>query len=399
MKLAIVTTHPIQYNAPWFRLLAAEEGVDVKVFYTWESSQNLAKYDPGFNRVVEWDIPLLDGYEYVFVKNISTDQGSHHYKGIDNPDLNKVIEDWGAEAVLVFGWPYKSHLSCLRYFKKKIPVLFRGDSTMLDEQPGIKKILRRLFLRYVYSFVDYCLYVGTNNKAYYKAHGLKERQLIYVPHAIDNDRFALSSEERKTEATLWRKELGVPEYAFVALFAGKLEHKKDPGFMLRLAAELKGEQFRFIIVGNGPLESELKAGCKDHRVIFLDFQNQEKMPLVYRLGDVFILPSVGPGETWGLAINEAMASGAYVVATDKVGGALDMIQEGKNGIMIHCGDTRKTSEYIRHVMKGTEIDSHEKDMVNRDLLGVHSFESLVKKTAEFLKNLDKQVTKHSVSSK
>ncbi len=42
-------------------------------------------------------------------------------------------------------------------------------------------------------------------------------------------------------------------------------------------------------------------------MIFLDFQNQQKMPLVYRLCDIFVLPSMGPGETWGLAVNEAMA--------------------------------------------------------------------------------------------
>ena len=85
------------------------------MFYTWEASQTLAKYDPGFGRVIEWDIPLLDGYEYTFVKNVSANQGSHHFKGIDNPTLNTEIEQWGAEAVLVFGWAYKSHLSCMRY--------------------------------------------------------------------------------------------------------------------------------------------------------------------------------------------------------------------------------------------------------------------------------------------
>ena len=78
MKLAIVTTHPIQYNAPWFRLLAKEPGVEIKVFYTWEQSKNNDKYDPGFGRMVEWDIPLLEGYEYTFVKNTSTSPGSFY---------------------------------------------------------------------------------------------------------------------------------------------------------------------------------------------------------------------------------------------------------------------------------------------------------------------------------
>ena len=53
-----------------------------------------------------------------------------------------------------------------------------------------------------------------------------------------------------------------------------------------------------------------------------------------RLADVFVLPSQGPGETWGLAINEAMACGRVVVASNKCGGAIDLIQEGLNGFII-----------------------------------------------------------------
>jgi glycosyltransferase involved in cell wall biosynthesis len=62
------------------------------------------------------------------------------------------------------------------------------------------------------------------------------------------------------------------------------------------------------------------------------------MPLVYRLGDVFVLPSKGPGETWGLAINEAMACGRPVIASDKCGAAADMIKVNENGFVFKAGD-------------------------------------------------------------
>ncbi|HVG42526.1 MAG TPA: hypothetical protein VM888_13005, partial [Chitinophagaceae bacterium] len=158
-KIAIVSTHPIQYNAPWFKLLAEKESYTVKVFYTWSQTQVGPKFDPDFGKVIEWDIPLLEGYDYEFVENISKAPGSHHFNGICNPSLNQKIEKWKPDAILVIGWSFKSHLSCLRYFKGKVPILFRGDSTLLNEKPGLKKIARRLFLRYVYSFVDFALYV------------------------------------------------------------------------------------------------------------------------------------------------------------------------------------------------------------------------------------------------
>src|ERR1700749_546722 len=100
-RLAIVTTHPIQYNAPLFSLLARGGKVIPKVFYTWSQSRDGAKFDPGFGQKIKWDIPLLEGYEYTFVNNTAADPGNHHFKGIINPTLNKEIEEWNPDAILM----------------------------------------------------------------------------------------------------------------------------------------------------------------------------------------------------------------------------------------------------------------------------------------------------------
>lgn len=383
MKLAIVTTHPIQYNAPWFKMLAAEPGIEVKVFYTWEQSQQAAKYDPGFGKQIEWDIPLLDGYEYTFVKNTSKDPGSHHYKGIVNPNLNKEIEGWGAKAVLVFGWPFKSHLSCMKFFKGKIPVLFRGDSTLLDEQGALKFFIKKQILRYVYSHIDYALYVGSNSKAYFKEYGIKEHQLVFVPHAIDNERFKAGN-VNIAELEKLKGKLGIKDDTFVILFAGKFIPKKDPFFMLRLAEELDGENYRFILVGNGELEEELKASAmKDNRIKFLGFQNQTKMPLIYSMSDMYVLPSKGPNETWGLAINEAMASNNFIITTSKVGCAVDLVKNNRNGIIVEPGDAKTAAGYITGVSGDTAAKTVA-EQVNTELLRTFSYQALVKNTKELL---------------
>ena len=337
MKLAIVTSHPIQYNAPLFKLMSKEPGFQIKVFYTWSQSKSGVKFDPVFGKMIEWDIPLLDEYEYEFVENIAKEPGSHHFRGIDNPNLIEKIKAWNPGFLLVFGWSFKSHLGCMRYFKGKIPVLFRGDSTLLDEKPGIKKILRKIFLTWVYSHIDYALYVGKNNKNYFLANGLKEGQLIFAPHAIDNQRFGTNVEVYQNAADIKRLELGIKETDMVILFAGKLEEKKDPGFVLRLAKTILKTQLKFLIIGNGHLERELKAAASgDPRIVFLDFQNQKEMPVIYRMADIFILPSVR-NETWGLAINESMACGRPVVASNKVGCVPDLVIDGETGWVFEPG--------------------------------------------------------------
>ena len=336
-KLAIVTTHPIQYYAPIFRQLAARGNVQIKVFYTWPQSQQV-KYDPGFGKAVRWDIPLLNGYDYAFIQNTAKNPGSHGFSGIQNPTLIREIAGWAPDALLVFSWSYRSNLAVLRHFKGKIPVFFRGDSHLLDEKPGLKTQLRRSLLRWVYRHVDYAFYVGENNRQYFLKHGLKTGQLLFAPHVVDNDRFGENVPAKEAEALAWRRRLDIPQDAVVLLYAAKLEPKKDPQLLLKAFVEMDQPAAYLIIVGNGPLEEALKAQFANHpRIRFLAFQNQSQMPLVYRLGQVFVLPSQGPAETWGLALNEAMACGRAVVASHKVGGALDLIKAGENGWVFRAG--------------------------------------------------------------
>ncbi len=337
MKLAIVTTHPIQYNAPWFKLLAERKKIAIKVFYTWGQLENEAKFDPGFGKQVTWDIPLLDGYDYTFVKNISTEPGSHHFKGIDNPSLIKEIEQWNPAAILLFGWSFKSHLKLLRHFKGKRTIFFRGDSNLMDEPIKLtaKKLLRKIFLKWVYSHVDKALYVGSANKDYYEKFGLKSTQLLFAPHAIDNDRFTQAG------PVDGREKLGIPAEGIVFLFAGKFESKKDPVLLLDAFISLNNCQAYLIMVGNGELEKELKAkvawqiASVRERIYFMPFQNQMNMPKVYKMADVVVLPSKGPGETWGLAINEAMACAKAVLVSDKCGCAIDLVENGVNGFVFY----------------------------------------------------------------
>lgn len=350
-RLAIVATHVVQYNAPWFALLAQKSGIQVKVFYTWSQSQKGSKYDPGFNRVIEWDIPFLEGYDYEFIDNVSTSPDSGHFMGINNPTLNKSISSWKPDAILIIGWAYKSHLSCMRYFKGKVPVLFRGDSTLLDEAPGfsVKKTARELALKWIYRNVDKALYVGKNNKLYFKKFGLKESQLVYAPHAIDNLRFGDTNNEYENSALEWRRKIGIGDEELVFLFAGKLEPKKGVHFLVKAFCEASLTGSHLVIFGNGVLENELKEVSSSHKNIhFFDFENQSRMPVIYRIGDVFILPSTGPGETWGLAINEAMACGRPVIASDKCGCAPDLVEEGVNGSIVRAGSTDDLTQKLRH---------------------------------------------------
>jgi len=113
--------------------------------------------------------------------------------------------------------------------------------------------------------------------------------------------------------------LGIDPLAKVFLFAGKLETKKQPIELAEAFASLPSRA-HLIYVGSGMLEDELKKRFDSNpNIHFVGFQNQSKMPIWYRVADVFCLPSRGPGETWGLAVNEALACGCYAIVSNRVG--------------------------------------------------------------------------------
>jgi glycosyltransferase involved in cell wall biosynthesis len=338
-KLAIITTHPIQYNAPFFALLAKSKIVQPKVFYTWGESVLHSKYDPGFGKNISWDVPLLEGYAYEFLENTAAKKGSHHYNGIVNPDIISSIKKFDADAILVYGWKFRSHLKVMKHFKNKVPVWFRGDSTLLDEKRNFKSLLKKTFLKWVYRHIDIAFHTGTYNRDYFLEYGLRPDQLILAPHAVDNERFFNTDGCYTMQAQALKKKLRIRPGRIVFLFAGKLEPKKDPGILLAAFSAIPENDAHLVITGNGKEESYLKERYRNHENIsFLDFQNQQAMPVIYQLCDVFVLPSAGPGESWGLALNEAMAAGKAVIASDKCGGAADLIREGENGYIFEAGN-------------------------------------------------------------
>lgn len=332
-KLAIISTHPIQYNAPLFRLLHLRGNISVRVFYTLE--QQSVKFDTEFGKVVEWDVPVLEGYEYQFLGN--NGNPGRKFMDVKNPGLEKAVLEYQADAILIFGWNFYSHFRAMRFFKGKIPVFFRGDSNLLNDKPGFKSSCRYSFLRFIYSYCDRFLYVGTNNRAYFLKCGAKANELIYAPHAVDNDRFKITSETVQGESADWRRSRNIGDNDIVFLFAGKFQIQKNAPLLLRAFINLNLADAHLVFVGDGVFRNEILELAGDNpKFHLLPFQNQSRMPFIYNICDVFCLPS--QSETWGLSINEAMACGKAILASSRVGGAIDLITPGENGYIFQFDD-------------------------------------------------------------
>ena len=152
------------------------------------------------------------------------------------------------------------------------------------------------------------LYVGHANYDYFQMHGVPERKLFFFrPTPWITARFQAEPERVQAEARAWRRRLGIPDRDLLILFAGKFEEKKRPLDLLAAFKAVGPRDVSLLFVGAGEQENELRqAAAGQSRVFFAPFQNQSEMPRTYAACDLFVLPSFGAKETWGLAINEAL---------------------------------------------------------------------------------------------
>jgi glycosyltransferase involved in cell wall biosynthesis len=341
-RLAFIISHPIQYYAPLHRRLAKRDDLRINVFFTWHAGEK-AQLDRGFQKTVAWDIPLTNGYQFEIVPNIARNPGPHHFWGLRNPSLVKDVLAWQPDAVHITGYAWQSHLWAMRALARAgVPVLFRGDSHLLDGHgPWWRWHLKRSLLQAVFRWPAAFLCVGRANKDYYRAFGVPETKLFDCPHSVEVERFAEPHEELERKAADWRKELGLGSEQRVVLFAGKFEDKKQPLPLMRAFLECEIEKGVLLLVGDGEYGPAVRdlAGRYPERFRVLPFQNQSKMPVVYRLGDLLVLPSAYR-ETWGLAVNEAMACGRPVLVSDRVGCHLDVVRHDENGDIFVAGDWR-----------------------------------------------------------
>ncbi|MDG2323146.1 MAG: glycosyltransferase family 4 protein [Akkermansiaceae bacterium] len=355
-RLAVVISHPIQYYSPWFRHLADRDELKLKVFYLWDFGIKETT-DEKFGTSFSWDIPLLDGYHSEFLKNQSKDPGTHHFRGLDNPGAVKAISKWNPDSILIFGYNYATHLRIILSRQlRKVPMIFRGDSHNLFPTKGWKQKLSRNLRAMIFKRFQTFLSVGQANEEYFKSCGIKKKKLTRAYHCVDNDRFQDAAEEAEKAANKWRKELGIPKKAFVFLSAGKFESKKRPLDLLSAFEKIDNPYCALLLIGGGEHEKQLKK-TKDKRVFFAPFQNQSQMPKVYAAGNIVMLPSYGRGETWGLAINEAMNLGRPAIVSSHVGCGPDLVIQGKTGWIFPAGDVKALRKAMKQALKNP-IETH-----------------------------------------
>lgn len=341
-RIAVVTTHPIQYHAPWFRGLEAHPGLDTEILFCHEATAE-DQSEAGFGVTFSWDTPILEGYRYRYLQNVAANPSLGRFSGLDTPEVSDLIRSAKFDAVIINGWHYKSAWQAMRAcWKTRTPVMMRSDSHLHTERGFLKRIAKQPFYSWFITKLDACLPVGRWSSDYFLHYGAVPERLFVVPHVVDTDYFQGESRRLESQRGALRKQWDLDEGAVVFLFAGKFTNKKRPFDFVNAIAQARstGARVAGLMVGDGPLRPQCQELVKQENlpITFAGFLNQSEITGAYVAADALILPSDG-GETWGLVVNEAMACGRPCFVSDRVGCGPDMIKVGETGGIFPIGDT------------------------------------------------------------
>lgn len=334
MRLAILTSHPIQYYAPLFRELARR--LDLHVFFAHRATPQ-QQASAGFDTAFEWDVDLASGYPSTFLRNVAQNPATDRFSGCDTPEIASQLRAGRFDSLLVLGWHLKCFIQAIVAAKRQgLPVMVRGDSHLGTPRSVVKMAAKEIAYPPFLRLFDAALYVGQHSRAYYEHYRYPAKRLFFSPHCVDTSWFAAQATSQ-ARAQL-RAQYGIGEDAKVLLFAGKLIALKRPFDLIAAAARCRAAAIEIMVAGAGELEAEMTKAARTLGVPLhlLGFRNQSEMPSAYAAADALVLPS--SQETWGLVANEALACGRPIIVSDACGCAPDLAAAGAAGRVFAMGD-------------------------------------------------------------
>jgi glycosyltransferase involved in cell wall biosynthesis len=358
VRVLLISSHPVQYASPIFRLLARDSRVDIQVAYC--SLQGaLPDLDPGFGVQVKWDIPLLEGYPWTCLPNRARIPRIGSFFGLVNPGIWQLISRGNFDAIVLFtGYVCATFWIAIASAKwNGVSILFGTDAHDLasrDNKRWKRRVKRRLW-PLLFRLANAVIVVSSGGAALMHSLGIPESRIALTPFCVNNEWWIKQSD--RVDRTLVRARWDVPENAAVILFCAKLQPWKRPQDLLRAFARIADLNAYLVFAGDGTLrpllESEARSRGVANRVRFLGFVNQSGLPETYVASDILVLPS--EYEPFGLVVNESMLCRCPVIVSDRVGARFDLIEDGKTGYVFPCGDTIALAALLRQVLNDRSL--------------------------------------------
>jgi len=349
-RVLMVAAQPTQTPAP-LRRLAQDARVETMTAYCSLPDAKLWR-DPEHLTKEAFDVPMLDGYPWIQLRNHSPLPCLSRFYGLINLGVIKLVRRY--DCCIVYGHAYVSFWLAIATAKLcRKPLILTTDATYIESQygGGWRATIKKRILPFLYNRVaDLVLVPSTLSKRFICSLGVPEERVVITPYVVDND--AIAAVAARTDRQRIRAEWKIPADAPVVVFCAKFLPRKRPQDALQAFARAQVADAFLVMVGDGPLREDLQAEAKrlgiGERVRFIGLVKYSRLPEVYAASDALVFPS--EHEPYGLPVNEAMICGIPAIVSDRVGAGYDLVEHGGTGFVYPSGEVERLAEILRDIL-------------------------------------------------
>jgi len=252
-----------------------------------------------------------------------------------------------AEPAFVFGWLVARLRGVCTAFWCEIT-----RDAWVKRRPWKEWLKKVMFRR-----VDWTIGAGEDGRQYAIGYGVPVDRAVILRHSVDVEHYRNGSSAAAGERDELREKLGLQGVTF--LYVGRFWWGKGLTHLLEAFKKVQqciGAPVSLLLVGDGEEEQSLKelVGREAiENVVFVKFQQKHELPRYYALADVFVFPTLG--DPYGMVVDEAMACGLPVIATDAAGEIRDRVSEGENGFVVSAGESVDLAERMSTLLLDPEL--------------------------------------------
>lgn len=352
VDIAIISISPAPYRQhvlrrivrelPWVRLHSIfTHALDKESLHAWEM-----KVEPELNPV------HFQGYALGGRKPVCSASIPHFRR------IREYLLEHRVKFVLLMGYADLTRLLLIRWARQVgMPLLVTADSNIFAEGRvrGLKRLVKRPFMRWLIRTAGGFTPMGTCGRAYLRAYADHDKPVFPFPYEPDYE--VLAHPEPQT-VKAFAAQYTLDPHRRRLLFCGRLIPVKRVDVLLDAFARIADQrpEWDVLVAGEGPLLESLKARVPQalkSRVLFPGFLQFDQTVPCYHNCDVLVLPS--EYEPWALVVNEAVACGLAVIATEVVGAAADLVTHHVNGLIVPPRNVQALADAILEVSRPDKL--------------------------------------------
>lgn len=265
--------------------------------------------------------------------------------------LRLKLQQLNPSVIMLVGYSLRINRQTAYWAKmNNIPIVLVSDTTYQDKKRyPIFEFIKKKFVK----TFDAAFVAGVRSKDYLISLGLNREKITVGCDVVDNEYFynwKFSNEVNKFQ----QLSIKLPDKKFF-LFVGRFIKEKNITSLIyaydQYSRKIDNQKkMDLVFCGSGPEEEKLKkiiSSLGINGIHFEGFIDYKILPFYYAKASCLILPSFS--ETWGLVVNEAMASSLPVLVSEKCGCTPDLISQGQNGWSFNPFNINELAFYLEKI--------------------------------------------------